>query len=146
VVTICSHHRKPIFGAVRAGAVELSDLGRILHAEWSRTPEPRPEVLLDEFIIMPNHLHGILILNARRGAARGAVGHTGPSGTLSAIVRGFKSACSARAKREGLNVQLPIWQVGFYDRVIRNDEELHRFREYVAGNPAQWELDRHFRR
>jgi REP element-mobilizing transposase RayT len=146
VVTICSHHRRPLFDSVRDCTVVLSLLGRIVREEWLRTPEMRPAVLLDEFIIMPNHLHGILILNNSHGGRRGAVGASGPGRTLSAIIRGFKSACSARVRRERLPIALPIWQIGFFDRIIRDDEELQKFRRYIASNPEQWELDRHFRR
>jgi len=145
VVTICAHHRKPIFGSVSNGAIVLSPLGEILEEEWQRTAELRRDVVVDEFIIMPNHVHGIVILNTTVEGVRGSPGESGPARTLSAIVRGFKAACTSRARKAKLAVEFPIWQAGFYDRIIRDDAELQKFRRYIVNNPIQWELDRHFR-
>jgi putative transposase len=146
VVTICTRERRHLLGSVRNGQVGLTDVGRLVEGEWLRTPLIRAGVLLDEFVIMPNHLHGILILSSsenRKIVEAGKVGRSGPSQTLSAIVRGFKGACSSRVAKEMPNVDLPLWQPGFYDRVIRDEAELRKFREYIANNPRQWELDRY---
>jgi REP element-mobilizing transposase RayT len=146
VVTICSHRRKQIFGVIRDDQVELSPLGRVLEEEWLRSAEIRTSILLNQFIVMPNHFHGIVIVTADTDRGRGAVGESGPSRTLAALVRGFKSACAARVKKEPLGVELPVWQRGYYDRVIRDDAELDKFARYIVSNPEQWELDRHYRR
>jgi REP element-mobilizing transposase RayT len=122
----------------------LSPLGRVVEEEWLRTAGIRHTVLLDRHIIMPNHLHGIVILTKDGHGTRGAVGDSGSSRTLSAIVRGFKSAVSARVEKEEVPARLPIWQERFFDRVIRDDPELEKFQRYIDNNPEQWELDRHF--
>lgn len=142
VVTICAYRRRPLFAVIRNGVAELTALGRLVEEEWLRTPGIRSAVLLDEYVIMPNHFHGILVLNGHGGGVPGAIGESGPSHTLSAILRGFKGACTSRARREGLGGDVSIWQRGFFERVIRDEDELCKFRRYIANNPQQWELDR----
>jgi putative transposase len=127
--------------------VKLSPLGRILQEEWFKTGKMRPGVLLDEFMILPNHFHGILILNlpSQPAEVKSPPGMPkAPSRGVGAIVRGLKGAVTARVKREKLEIGLPIWQRNYYDRVIRNEAELRKFRRYVANNPGQWESDRYF--
>ena len=104
-------------------------------------------VLLDAFILMPNHLHGIVILNLPDGAPRGRrVGQfKAPSLGLGAILRGFKSAVTSAVRKEHPKTVLQVWQRGYYDRIIRDGAELERFQQYIACNPLQWELDRYFR-
>jgi len=97
-ITLCVHHRACLFGAVVDGAMVLDDVGKIVAAEWHRTPVIRSQVALDEFIVMPNHFHAIVTLKSSR---RGVL-HTpsekfhSPSQTLGAIVRGFKAATTKR--------------------------------------------------
>src|SRR5579875_1766628 len=137
VVTICAYQRRHIFGRVVDGDMRVSELGRIVEEEWERTGDLRSEVLLDAFTLMPNHLHGIVILNPAetvehrdgfRAAGRG----------LATIVGGFKAAVTRRAAGMPVLGGRPVWQRGFYDRVIRNDEELERFRTYIWENPQKW--------
>jgi REP-associated tyrosine transposase len=122
----------------------LNDLGKIVATEWLRTPEIRPNVTLDEFVVMPNHVHGLLAMEAfRRG-----VSHTpsetfhSPAQTVGAIVRGFKSATTKRINEVRQTPGAPVWQRNYYEHVIRNEQELSRIRKYVADNPLQWALDR----
>jgi REP element-mobilizing transposase RayT len=154
VVTICSYQRRPIFSAIADGQLQPSWLGRIVGREWHKTAELRRGVLLDAFILMPNHYHGILILNLPENAPRDQV-RADPVGAtcarpfqalstgLEAIVRGFKSAVTAAARKERPEMG-PVWQRGYYDRIIRSEAELERFRRYILDNPKQWELDRYF--
>lgn len=148
VVTICTYHRRPLFGTIVDGQLQPSWLGRIVEREWQRTVELRRGVLLDAFVLMPNHLHGIVILDLAEDGPRGK-GRVGefvaPSVGLGAIVRGFKSAVTALARREQPGMG-QVWQRGFHDRIIRSEAELERFRRYMADNPQQWELDRYWER
>ncbi len=94
---------------------------------------------------MPNHLHGIIALNLADDLQVGDDLNNIPTRGISAIVAGFKAAVSAAAaKQVDSTISRPIWQRGFHDRIIRSEAELRRFREYIANNPAQWELDRYF--
>jgi putative transposase len=147
VVTICAHNRQSLFGSVRDGNVCLSPLGSIVEAEWWRTAEIRTDVVLDAFMVMPNHLHGIIILNLRQAPPPVRLAADGlppaPVRGLGAIVRGFKSAVTAQARRCHPPMDEPIWQRNFHDHIIRNDAELERYREYIRNNAKQWELDRY---
>lgn len=146
VVTICSYQRRPVFGTVVDGRLQPSLLGKIIEREWQKTGEARRGVLLDAFVLMPNHLHGIIMLNLPADTSRGKE-RTGrfvaPPMGLEAIVRGFKSAVTAAARKERPDVR-QVWQRGYHDRIVRNETELERFRQYIADNPRQRELDRYF--
>ena len=146
VVTLCTYQRRPLFGTIIDGQLHPSWLGQIVEREWQRTAQLRQGVLLDAFVLMPNHLHGILILNLPEDGPNGKerVGRfVTPSVGLGAIVRGVKSAVTAAARKERSGVG-PVWQRGCYDRIIRNEAELERFRQYIVDNSQQWELDRYF--
>jgi len=150
VVTICTQHRRPLFGTITDGQLQPSWLGMIVEREWRRTAELRrgvlPGTLWVSFVLMPNHLHGILILNLPEDGAAGTkqVGQfVAPSVGLGAIVRGVKSAVTDAARKERAGVG-QVWQRGYYDRIIRSEVELERLRRYIADNPQQWELDRYF--
>jgi REP-associated tyrosine transposase len=140
-VTLCVHDRKCLFGEIVDGAMQLNAIGAIVAAEWRRTPEIRPNVTVDEFVVMPNHFHALL---AMESSGRGVLNtpsaqlHS-PSQTLGAILRGFK-ASTTRYFRER-HSQAPLWQRNYYEHVVRNDDELTRIREYILNNPIQWALD-----
>jgi putative transposase len=148
LVTVCSHGRLPIFGQIVEGEMRASAIGAIVEEEWNTTAQLRSGVLLDAFVLMPNHLHGIVILNLRDDLPGGDIPRTGglavPSRGIGAIVSGFKAAVSSTVAKQELSVSRPVWQRGFHDRIIRDERELQQFREYIANNPLQWELDRYF--
>jgi|SRR5579884_822146 len=111
--------------------------------------EMRPGVLLDAFVVMPNHCHGIVILDLQDDPGRDQrrpAGLQAPSQGLATIVGGFKGAVARRIREECQDVVMPIWQRGYYDRIIRDEDELQRFRVYIVLNPEKWELDRYFKR
>jgi REP element-mobilizing transposase RayT len=136
-VTLCVQGRAALFGRVVDGAVELTEIGRIVAEEWEHTPALRPNVVLDTFVVMPDHLHRIVVIVRRDdGAARPeAARPRSPAHSLGAIVRGFKAAVVRRAGT-------PIWQRNYYEHIIRNDADLDRIRHYIATNPARWEARR----
>ncbi len=122
-------------------------MGAIAEEEWRKTAALRESVELDEFVVMPNHLHGILwILGAAdapsegtppRAPTLGAFGRPVPR-SLSTIINNFKGRVTTRAREaSGIEDQL-VWQRGFYERVIRNETELRGIREYIAANPRLW--------
>jgi len=142
--TISVHDRACLFGEVVDGVMRLNELGQVVNAEWLRTSVLRPQVALDEFIVMPNHFHAIVTLETSR---RGVL-HTpseklhSPSQTLGAIVRGFKSATTKMINIMRGTPGAPVWQRNYYEHVARDESELSRIREYIGNNPAQWSLDR----
>jgi len=154
-VTICTRDKELYFGNVADRKMTLSEVGRIIRNEWLKTEEIRKNVRLDEFIVMPNHLHGIVMIKyALSNNIHCVETHCnaslqyeyknkfGPqSNNLSAIIRGFKGAAKTVIK-----INFPeqnfAWQARFHDRVIRDENELNKIRQYIIDNPEQWELDR----
>jgi putative transposase len=146
-VTICTHNRECLFGEIIDEKMALSAYGKIVVEEWLQTPLVRPYVDLDAFVIMPNHIHGIVIIaDASVGTQRRCVPTTEPphnvlAGSLSAIVRSFKSVVT---KRINLLRDMPsaiVWQGRFYDQIIRNERMLNALHEYIDLNPARWAED-----
>lgn len=149
------------FGDVVAGKMRLSEIGKIAEKFWLEIPGHFPFIKLNKFIIMPNHIHGIIeidnetvgaqnfvrlqtagtqnlaFLRDERGEYRNKFGPQ--SKNLSSIIRGFKIGVTKYAKNNNI---IFAWQARFHDRIIRNSDELNRIRQYIIDNPEQWELDR----
>ena len=137
-VTICTHEREPLFGEIVDGEMRPNDLGAIVADEWAATGHLRPNVRLDAFVVMPNHVHAVVWIEPAReppptggaGTQRAASlqpaeGRVAP-GSLGAIVRAFKGAVTRRA-RETLDApDLRVWQGRYHDRIVRDDDELER--------------------
>jgi len=145
-ITVCVQGRKCLFGEIVDGEMRLNDQGKIIQEEWLRTGIVRPNVELDVFIIMPNHLHGIInLLNVgatRRVAPTAMRRPRGPmAGSLGAILGQFKSITTKRIKKHGYNYSSQIWQRNYYEHVIRNEDELEKIREYIVYNPSKWATD-----
>ena len=159
-ITICTHDRDCLFGDVIDGVMDLTPYGRIVSDEWHRTEMVRSNVVLDAFVVMPNHVHGIIWivefnddhgdgLQRRRGVLQYApTPTTGPSGlqspsqTVGAIVRGFKGAVTKRINHHRGTPGVPVWQRGYYEHIIRNERALNRIRRYIIENPLHWPNDR----
>jgi len=143
-VTIGTQNRGCLFGEILDGQLRLNELGRIVSEEWLRTAAIRSSIAIDEFIVMPNHFHGLLLINCR-GTARRAptVERFGKpvSGSLPTIIRSFKSAVTRRINQYRKTFGRLLWQRGYYERVVRNNEELNSLRKYIMDNPAQWFFD-----
>jgi putative transposase len=142
-VTLVAHNRQCIFGQFVNGDIALNEFGQIVSEEWTRSAAIRQEIELDAFIVMPNHIHGIVIITNR------SVGATGrspllagpPKHSLGPFIGGFKSAATKRINEIRSTPGLPIWQRNYYEHIIRYEESLDRIREYVLTNPAGWEFD-----
>jgi len=143
-VTICTWERELLF--------ENTAYKAVIHDEWFRTAVIRPYIKLDEFICMPNHIHGIISIvepvGARRCLARNerATHRIAPtkkiqSDSLGAVIGQFKSITTKRINRLRGTIELPIWQRSYYEHVIRSEDELNRIRQYIRDNPLNWEID-----
>ena len=142
-VTICTHARAPLFGDIAGGVMRLSPVGRIVSEEWARTQLVRPSVRPDAFVVMPDHVHGIMVIaDDRAGIIRrvdpGARSGSGP-GSVGAIVGQFKAAVTKRINAGWPARRGMVWQRGYYEHVIRNRASLDRIRRYIAANPSRWE-------
>ncbi len=147
-VTLCSQNRECLFGEIAGGEMVLNEYGKIVRDEWLESAQIRNEIGLDEFVVMPNHFHGIVWIHNgvetttdRRGDR--PVAPTGPRPrSLGALMAGFKSAVTRRINEMRRTPGMKLWQRNYYDRVIRDENELNRIREYVVGNPMLWDMDR----
>lgn len=147
-VTICTYKREPMFGKIVDGKMQLSLLGQLVYAEWQKTAVIRPNIYLDAFVVMPNHLHGIIVIyfNEAEGRPDGSpVQSTSlQSESLGAIVGQFKSKVTKRYRRFRKNDDSPIWQRNYYEQIIRNERHLTAVQQYIYNNPANWASDDYF--
>lgn len=148
-VTICTKNREDFFGEIKNGRMILNKAGEIAENVWKELPKHYENIEIDCFSIMPNHIHGIINIvdvdmvgTGSRAVGTGLKPVPTKGHSLSEIIRGFKTF-SARFinKRENI-LERPVWQRSFYDRIIRNETELNKIREYIIKNPESWETDR----
>ncbi|MFQ5863408.1 MAG: transposase, partial [Candidatus Brocadiales bacterium] len=152
-VTICTQKKKCVLGDVESGGIALNEIGCMVQKTWIELPRYYTGVDIDEFVIMPNHLHGIIILNVGAGP-RACPGEEGqpqgvaPTKTLALpdIIYSFKSLTTKRyikgVKQNGWEpFERHFWQRNYYEHVIRNEEDLNEIREYVINNPLKWAID-----
>jgi len=146
-LTVCSFGRECTFGRIEDARTALSPIGIVVRDEWFRSLAVRKELELDAFVIMPNHLHGIVIIHADKdeaGARRAPLRLGRKKRALGSFVAGFKAAVTARVRKEHGHVG-PVWQRNYYEHVIRGYKDLENHREYIAGNAARWEEDENYR-
>ena len=156
-VTICTYQKRPWFGEIKNGQMYLNQLGKIVADEWLKTCKIRPNFQLDEWVIMPNHFHGIVIINDYSGddqslgardapldlGARDAPLQQKPN-SLSSCIAGFKSAVTKRINLLRQNTDTPIWQRNYYESILRDEKYLAVVREYIINNPKNWTNDRDY--
>lgn len=150
-VTICTQEKACRFGTVVAGVMQLNTLGEIVRDEWLRSATVRPQVGLDAFVVMPNHLHGIIMIDqpvvahcmrpptSIEPGARSAPLRR-PANSLGSIIAGFKATVT-RQINIMTGATLPLWQRNYYEHVIRNAADLDDIRDYIVANPARWDDD-----
>jgi REP element-mobilizing transposase RayT len=154
-VTIVTYQRGCLFGEVIHETMLLNDFGRIADECWRAIPDHFPNVELGAHMIMPNHVHGVIVIRADDESASTVVvaQHVGAQhccaptpdnhkinvkpGSLGAIVRSYKSAVSYRINKE--HNATGIWQRNYYEHIIRNADEAKRIHLYIEANPAQWD-------
>ena len=151
-ITIVTHQRSCLFGTILDGEFIPNAVGRIVQFTWNALPAHFLGTDLDAFIVMPNHIHGIVHITERRRQSVGAqhaapLPRTGLSrpyvqpGSLGVMVRSFKAAVTKRWREIQSSSPLRLWQRNYYEHVIRNENSLIRIRDYVATNPARWSID-----
>jgi putative transposase len=163
-VTICTYNHECLLGEIVNGEMQLSQMGAIVSQCLVETPKYFPNVELDEFVVMPNHVHAIIVITERRDLINqipikpkvtneipsnpDVMNHVptewmmmkNPKQVLGKIIRNFK-ACAAKGNHDAgfLNFR---WQSKYYDRIIRDEKELNNIRDYIANNVFQWSLDK----
>ena len=163
-VTICTHERQHLFGEIVGGNMILNEIGKIVLAQWQKIPGRFMHVELDEFIVMPNHLHGILIINdwneghpqgvpVRAGLAP-ALGLVHPSDEVFAyegcapklgdIIGAYKSLVAndcLKSFKSRHQTMGKIWHRNYYEHIITTDHEYEQIAEYIYFNPQNWQSD-----
>ena len=154
-ITISTADRKKLLGTIENGEMLLSDIGSIAYKLWCEIPQHFPYITLDEFIIMPNHIHGIIIIN--KNPSKHVVGSlhattlpspnnvpvkssimssiSPKSESLSVVIRSYKSAVTRQARLINSDFS---WQSGFYDTIICTTGQLSRIRKYIRNNRGNW--------
>ena len=145
-VSICVHDWEYLFGNIVDGEMQVNQFGKIVSQCWNDIPVHFEYTELDEFVVMPNHFHGIVIIDRSGTACRATTDERqfGKSiaGSLSTIIGSFKSAVTRSTNILRKTPGTAVWQRNFYDRIIRNDRELFNIRQYIITNPLKWEIDR----
>jgi len=156
-ITICTKNKIPYFGKIENGKMVLSEMGQITDKYWREIPMHFPFIELDEFIIMPDHVHGIIIIrqsNIKSGrpvetpklgvstVTTNKIGHSKnpywKSNSIGSIINQYKRICTITIKTHGYYFS---WQPRFHDRIIRTNAELIRIRKYIMKNPEKWICD-----
>lgn len=148
-ITIVTKYRTCFFGDIVNDKMVLNDFGKIADKFWKEIPEHFPHAILDEYIIMPNHVHGIIILDnnvetpddcvetPKLGVSTGMeIVKRQPIGV---IINQFKRICTITIRELDINFG---WQSRFHDHVIRNEKSLNRIRQYIIDNPKNWLSDK----
>jgi len=162
-ITICTDKRILFFGSIKNKKLKLFEAGQIAERLWAEIPLHHPYIQLDAFVVMPNHVHGILIINTANQSdykeitsnadvkppeeisndknATDFMSNISPkSGSLGSVIRSYKSACSNQINK--MNPALNFkWQARFHDHIIRDDESFCRIRQYIINNPSKWNDD-----
>jgi len=141
-VTVCVHNRECLFGEITGNDIRLNEYGMIAKDEWIKSPDIRKEIKLDEYIVMPNHIHGIVWIDSVGANGRSPLHRTNMgSKTLSSFMAGYKSTVTKQINGLRRLPGIPVWQRNYYEHIIRNDAELNRIRQYIIENPLKWNMD-----
>ena len=129
-VTICTHEKQCVFGEIKNDIAILNEPGYIAERNWLALPQRFPTLELDEYIIMPNHMYGIITITEMSSSAKAP--------TLGQIVQAFKGATTHQIRTTCLSEF--AWQRDYFERIIRKDGDLDRSRQYIMNNPIRWSL------
>jgi len=155
-VTIVAWHRECLFGEVVNGEMELAKFGLVAKQQWEKLPKRFPNIELGAFVIMPNHMHGIIVITDGRGTAgirndhdvessRRALTHEQfqkpVKGSVPTIVRSYKSAVAYRINLMRKTQGIPVWQRNYWEHIIRNQQDLQNKTDYIEANPMLWDED-----
>ncbi len=141
-VTTCTHNRRPTLGTIHGGEVILSPLGRLTRTCWESIPEHTTGVELGLFVVMPNHVHGLIAIKSESvpSESRRLPGEL-RAGSLGATVGPFKAAVARIGRVREIVGGDPVWQRGFWEHIVRGQRAHERIQRYIVENPARWSYD-----
>lgn len=141
-ITLCTRDRQCWFGEIKNGKMHLNSIGYIVAEEWLKSAEIRSEIELDEWIVMPNHFHGIVIIKTeiKNGLGEPFENHAGARKprSLSTLISGFKAGVTKRINEIRQVSGVSIWQRNYYEHIIRDELSLYNIRKYILENPLSW--------
>ncbi|HBK71216.1 MAG TPA: hypothetical protein DDZ39_06105 [Flavobacteriaceae bacterium] len=155
-ITICTQNREHFFGEIIDGKMQLTEIGKMAEKYWHEIPEHFPFVKLGKFVVMPNHMHGIIIIDKMDDApamvetqnfaslrtTASSKNKFGPqSKNLASIVRGYKIGVTKNARKINANFG---WQSRFHDHIIRNNKSFNNISNYIINNPKKWDEDKFY--
>jgi putative transposase len=135
-ITLCSHHRACLFGNIEAGIIETNPWGRVVAETWREQMDAPGHIRTDEWVLMPNHFHALVLIEWEEGGSRAA-----PTRTLGTIINAFKTVSAKRLNQLRGTPGVPVWQRNYYEHIVRTEGELERIRNYITDNPAKWDED-----
>ena len=168
-VTVCAQNRQCLFGKITDGEMKLNNVGEMVWNRWIDLKNRFPKIEIDEFIVMPNHFHGILSVGAglvsalpellegmklankriRADTRPAPTNQNADAKTLGDIICGFKSLTANEYIQNVKTGKFPpfeksLWQRNYWEHIVRDDDDLNRIREYVIDNPINWKIDELF--
>lgn len=145
-ITICTKKGAHLFGRIENGVMSLNAMGQIAEKCWLAIPDHFPQAVLHAYVIMPNHIHGIIEIAAFVGAKNSSPPKSsqqranGTSQTVGSIVRGFKIGVTKWAR---INTRIrEVWHRNYYENVIRSGKTYYLISNYILNNPANWKKDK----
>lgn len=139
-VTILTHNRECLFGDVADGAMRVNAFGQIVAECWDALPTHFPNVELDAFVVMPNHVHGVIVIAGgaplQPGQPRGT-----QTGSIGAIIQNFKSVSTRKINAARDAAGASVWHRNYHEHIIRHEKSLNAIRKYIEGNPTNWAND-----
>ncbi len=140
-VTLVTQDRASLFGNIVDGEMRLNEMGAVACACWEAIPDHFTYVEVDVFVIMPNHVHGIVLIVGATDSVAPTTPSGPPRGSLGAIIGQYKSVVTKKIRKMANAPNWLVWQRNYYERIIRNERELIAVREYIMNNPVRWAED-----
>jgi len=139
-VTVCADRHALVFGEIVNDTMRLNAYGQIVIEDWEWLAGHHESVELDAFVVMPNHLHGIIVITGGEGGSR-----TAPTKPLGRLVGAFRTVSTKHVNEWRETPGVTLWQRNFHEHIIRNGDDLDRIRAYIVTNPARWSWDAEYR-
>ena len=155
-ITIVTFQRECLFGTIVDEEMKLNLYGLVAKQQWEKLPKRFSHIELNAFVVMPNHVHGILVITDRRGTAESATDSLEESsrraptqerfqnpvkGSIPTVVRAYKAAVAYRINLMRRTDGVPVWQRNYYEHVVRDEKEWDRIQRYIEANPLNWSKD-----
>ena len=141
-VTIACDQHRCLFGSIQDTQMQCNHLGKLIEQHWLSLPEHFPFIALDQYVVMPNHFHAILWLNPKHPHPNTETFGKPTKNSLPTIIRSFKAGVTRESRTQFANAELKIWQRNYWEKVIRDENELNHIRQYIQNNPLKWQLDK----